>query len=206
MVTSGIKTLGIVVPTRWEAGVVLRRFGFKRTGPSLYKSTVARRSILLCISGVGKEAARRAADRLAGAGATELVSMGFCGALVPELHVGDLVTDRIATVNQPVRTPEERLRIAQRANAVAVDMETQAVIESGTRRGVPIHILRVISDEWGDDLSRLFGTGGVFCAWTLALHLLNPAAWPLAWKLKKQSEAARRRLAEALVDFCSAVV
>jgi nucleoside phosphorylase len=199
-----MKTLGIVIPTRWEAGIVLRRFSFKRAASSLYKSSISDRPILLCISGVGGEAARCAANRLVSEGAKELMSMGFCGALVPTLKVGDLVTHRIATVDKPVRTPEERRALTERANAVAVDMETQAIIEAGTRRGVPIHVLRVVSDEFEDDLTPLFGTDGIFSPWRIALRLVNPKVWPLAMKLKKQSRTCSVRLAEELAIFCSA--
>ena len=112
-------------------------------------------------------------------------------------------SDRIATVDKPVRTPQERRALTERANAVAVDMETQAVIEAGTRRGVPIHVLRVVSDEFEDDLTPLFGKSGQFSAAGIALRLLNPAVWPLAIKLRKQSQRGGLRLAEELALFCS---
>ncbi len=111
------------------------------------------------------------------------------------------MTDRIITVDRPARTPQERQALTERANAVAVDMETQAVIESGTRRGVPIHVLRVVSDEFMDDLTPLFGANGAFSFWRMGLRLLNPKVWPLAWKLKKQSALARARLADALTTL-----
>jgi len=198
MVTSGPKSIGIVIPTRWEASEVLRRFSFRKRGRALYQSDVQGRPVLLCISGVGREAARRAAERLVCEGAGELVSMGFCGALVSELKAGDLVTDRIATVDKPVLTPEERRALSARAGAVAVDMETQAVIEEGTRRGVPIHVLRVVSDEFQDDLTPLFGKDGIFSGWRIAWRLLDPAAWPLAARLRRHSIIARAGLADAL--------
>jgi nucleoside phosphorylase len=198
-----MKTIGLVIPTRWEAHDVRRRFGFKSIGQNLFRAEINHRSVFLCISGVGRQAAAKAADRLVASGAKELVSMGFCGALVPELHVGDLVTDRITTVDRPARTAQERRTLTERANAIAVDMETQAVIETGTRRGVPIHVLRVVSDESEDDLTPLFGKNGSFSAWGIAWRLLNPQTWPLAWKLKKQSQVARARLADALSTFAT---
>jgi nucleoside phosphorylase len=204
MVTSGAKTVGLVIPTRWEAQVVLRRFRFKRFGPSLYRGEIAGRQVLIGISGIGLKAAAHAAERLVAAGAKELVSMGFCGALVPELHAGDLVTDRIATVDAAVVTPEARRALTARANAVAVDMETRAVIESGTRLGVPIRILRIVSDEYSDDMTPIFGTNGSFSAWKIGVHLLNPKAWPLARKLRAQSALARQRLAGELERFFQA--
>ncbi len=202
MTTSGNNPVGLIIPTRWEAQDVLRHFKFQRIGRALYHAEIENRTVFACVSGVGSKPAAQAAGRLVAAGARELVSMGFCGALVPELHVGTLVTDRLITVDRPARTPMERKALTERANAVAVDMETRAVIEEGTRRGVPIHILRVVSDEYADDLTPLFGTNGSFSMWRIAWHLLNPKVWPLAWKLQKQSTLARAQLVKALALFC----
>src|SRR5262249_17786565 len=128
MATSADKIIGLVIPTRREAQDVLRRFAFRRARHGLWRAETGGRLIYACISGVGQKAAARAAEKLVAEGVRELVSMGFCGALVPERRVGDVVTDRIATVDQPARTAEERRALTQRANAVAVDMETRAVI------------------------------------------------------------------------------
>ena len=201
MAMSGDKAVGLVIPTRWEAREVLDRFYFRRARGGLWRAEARGVVVYACISGVGRKAAAEAADRLVAEGAKELVSMGFCGALSPDLNVGDLVTDRIATVDTPARTPEERRALTQRANAVAVDMETQAVIEAGTRRGVPIRILRVVSDRFEDDLTPLFGKSGRFSPWRITCHLLNPKAWPIAARLKRQSEVARKALAGALEKY-----
>ncbi len=164
------------------------------------------RSGYLCISGVGSEAARQAAYRLCALGVGELVSAGFCGALIPELQVGDLVSERLATSPTPIRTVKERQALTERANAVAVDMETQAVIEAGTRRGVPIRVCRVVSDRMEDDLTPLFGADSEFVPWRIGLRLLNPAVWPLANRLRKNSAIAQKSLIAGLrVYFSSAV-
>jgi nucleoside phosphorylase len=190
--------LGLVIPTRWEAKELLSRYPFKLIGRSLFRAEINGRTVFVCMSGVGAKNAAAAADKLVASGAKELVSMGFCGALVPELKVGDLVTDRIISVSQPARTPTERRALTERANAIAVDMETQAVIEAGTRRGVPIRILRVVSDDFADDLTPLFGSNGTFSVLGIAMRLLNPKVWPLAKKLKTQSQLAATRLADTL--------
>ena len=146
------------------------------------------------------EPARKAAYRLCGEGAKELVSAGYCGALSPELRVGDLVTDRIATSVKPIWDRAGRLALAERAGAQAVDMETQAIIEAGTRRGVPIRILRIISDQLGDDVAA-FGISPNFSSFRIALRLLNPLLWPYAFKMWRQSRIASRRLVEAVRSF-----
>src|SRR4051794_6210899 len=125
-----MKTIGIVIPTRWEAKDILARFNLRKDGDGFYQGTVGGRPVIVSVSGVGKAAASQAANRLVSAGAKVLVSMGFCGALVPSLQIGDLITHRIATVDQPIRNAEERRALAEKANALAVDMETQAVIEA----------------------------------------------------------------------------
>lgn len=188
-------TLGVVIPTRFEASALLSRYPFK-SKKNIFEATIDGRRILVLVSGVGRERARQAAYLLVGMGAKELVSAGFCGALQPELNVGDLVTDRLITVDQPASTPEQRAALTQKVNAQAVDMETQAVIEAGTRCGVPIRVLRVVSDRVEDDLTPLLGTGE-FSAIKIAFRLLNPLVWPLALKLRQQSQTARESLAQS---------
>jgi hypothetical protein len=83
-------------------------------------------------------------------------------------------------------------------------METQAIVEAGTQRGVPIQILRVVSDECSDDLTPLFGTDGSLSSVKMAWRLLNPKTWSLAKKLRANSLLARQRLAEELEKFLQA--
>lgn len=195
------KTIGLVIPTYWEAKSLFKKFNFKPTKGRLLQTAIRGHRVLARISGVGPQAAAWASDMLVRAGAQELVSVGFCGALIPSLRVGDLVTDRMTSVEKPARTPAERQALTRRINAVAVDMETRAIVEAGTRLGVPIRILRVVSDEYSDDLTPLFGSDGSFSTIGIALRLLNPRAWPLARKLKAQSELAAERIADAVEKY-----
>ncbi len=191
------ETVGLIIPTHVEARAVLKAFQLKREG-LFYKGFIQGYPVRVCISGVGAEGARRAAGALVQEGAKILVSAGFCGALVPGLNVGDIVTERIRSVDNPAKTPEERRALTQRANAVAVDMETQAIVEEGTRRGVAIRVLRVISDEFETDLTPLLGSRPGFSAWRIGLRLLWPGTWPLAWALFRNSQLAQAALVKAL--------
>src|SRR5258708_33644148 len=92
----------------------------------------------------------------------------------------------------------ERLALAERAGAQAVDMETHAVIEAGTRRGVPIRILRIVSDRLNDDVSPLLSEEPNFSPVRIALRLWNPSRWPYLIKLWRQSRIASRRLVQAV--------
>jgi nucleoside phosphorylase len=193
------KTLGLVIATRWEAKPLLVHFHFRLQKDGIYSVDLQETKMLACISGMGRAAARIASEKLVARGAQVLLSVGFCGALLPSQRVGDLVTDRLITVDQPARTPLERQHLAEHSDAVAVDMETRAVVETGTRLGVPIRVLRVVSDAYVDDLTPLFGKGRHGSVVSMALRLLKPTVWPLAFRLWMQSRIARRRLVEALL-------
>jgi hypothetical protein len=197
----GMPVVGLIIPTRWEAEFILRYFNFKRIDRGVYRAVISGHTAFACISGMGRPAAARGSVRLVKEGAQELVSVGFCGALIEKLEVGDLVTDRLLTVDIPASTPEQRRTLAESTNAIAVDMETRAIIETGTRLGVPIRILRVVSDELTDDLTPLLGTNPKFSMWRVALRLLNPRMWPLARTLRRQSTEARERLVEELEKY-----
>jgi nucleoside phosphorylase len=198
---SAPKFVGIVVATHFEAAPILRAFGFQQAERDLYRLERNGTHALLAICGIGMEAARQSAYRLCDAGAKELVSAGFCGGLSRELHVGDLVTDRVATSPVAVWKRADRLALAEKAGAQAVDMETQAVIEAGTRRGVPIRVLRVVSDQLDDDASPLFSSEPTFSPFRIALRLWNPRLWPHAYKLWRHSQLASRRLVQAVGDY-----
>jgi len=190
------KAIGLVCATSFESGPIVRAFQFKPAGRRLLTSQFNGHKIWLIISGIGMENARRASYHLCDLGAKELVSVGYCGSLSPDLNVGDLVTDRVATSRLGVWKRADRLKLAERANAQAVDMETQAIIEAGTRRGVPIRVLRVVSDRLNDDVSPLLGEEPDFNPVRIALRLWNPRMWPYLLKLWRQSKIASRRLVE----------
>jgi nucleoside phosphorylase len=194
-----MKLIGIVMATKMEAKPIIQALGLKPSGQQLYRGD--KPAVLLAISGVGREKARKAAYRLCDAGSKELISAGLCGALLPEIKIGEVITDRIATVDVAVTTPADRQRLALKAGARAVDMETQAVIEAGTRRGVPIRVLRVIGDTFEEDLTPILGSGQTFSYWRIALRLLDPRSWGLARRLRRNSQIALTQLQQALVAY-----
>jgi nucleoside phosphorylase len=198
---SEIKTIGIVMATKFEARPILKACGFKRSHFGHYIAKLNGHVAYLAISGIGMEPARRAAYSLCDAGAQELISAGYCGALVPDLQVGELLTDRIATSPKAIWKRSERQALAEKAGARAVDMETQAIIEAGTRRGVPIRVMRVVSDRLGDDVSPLLGDDVVFSPARMALRLINPRNWPYAYQMWKQSRIANRQLVQAVTAY-----
>lgn len=75
-------------------------------------------------------------------------------AVAENLRGGSLRVGRLLSVDRLARTPQEKHTLAERHQALAVDMETFAVAEACLRQGVPMIPLRVITDAAEDELPR----------------------------------------------------
>lgn len=125
-------------------------------------------------TGMGMARARMAAERfLANCEPEMLISAGFAGGLDPRLGVGDgvlaenfsdeklrekakrvfangepllLLSGDLFTAEIVLESVEEKRALFEKTGALAVDMETRAIHEVCTARGVPMLSLRAISD------------------------------------------------------------
>ncbi len=157
-----------------ESSVFLRRLGNKsrnhRHGITTIRGKINDRTIEVLHTGVGKKTCRqRIASFLQEQRFDCLISAGFAGALNDKLHVGDLLFAEnfstvqldemraspgsplihhanLLTVPSIIDSFEERQKIAQTTNAVAIDMETELIARGCAEHGVPLLSLRVISD------------------------------------------------------------
>ncbi len=82
-----------------------------------------------------------------------LIAAGFCGALDPQLAVGDVVIQeiptqepRIHTRPMPAETVEEKARLSRELGAQVVDMETAAIAAACAENDVPLLAIRAVSD------------------------------------------------------------
>lgn len=108
-----------------------------------------------------------------------VVSAGFSGALQPGQRVGDLILateiverngqcwpalcpewtgceyarGRLLTVGELVAAPDEKQRLGERHDALAVDMESAVAARMCRERGIPFACLRAISDDLRTSLS-----------------------------------------------------
>lgn len=132
-------------------------------------------------SGMGFARARRATQALLdGHSPPWVLSAGFSGALLPEMHVGHvslasaicdvhgneipvdlhvaedrsrgLFVGRHVVTDHLVRTVAEKRELAARFDAVSVDLESLAVAQVCRERNVPFLSVRVISDDLSADL------------------------------------------------------
>lgn len=121
-------------------------------------------------SGAGPEAAARHIARVLAEKPALVIATGFAGGLDPALRTGDVVVSSnfsspalvtrlglvssgpFAHADRPVETIAAKSALARATGAVAVDMESQPIAAACTRAGVPLLVVRVISDPAGEDL------------------------------------------------------
>jgi adenosylhomocysteine nucleosidase len=183
---------------------------------------IARAGVEVHVSGMGAEAATRAAAALLARRPRALLSAGFCGALDPGLRVGDLVAaERVldggsgeffaadpallaaapgrrgTLVSAPrlARTPAERARLA----GTAVDLESAALARAAAAAGVPFLALRAVTDAARHrlpDFARMADDRGRLSARAGIRHLLrHPAELPGLIRLGPAARRAGRSLA-----------
>jgi adenosylhomocysteine nucleosidase len=160
------------------------------------------------VSGVGRRRARVAAEQLLRDRLPKLViAAGFCGALVPTLRVGDVVsTPRIVTVDHLVTDLAEKRRLGESHDAV--DMESSAIAEVCAARGVAFRAVRAVSDTVDTALSpelvRLLSGGNVSVWKACGALVRKPALLSEFLRLARDTRLAARKLAEALVQTINA--
>lgn len=163
--------------------------------------------VAIHVSGIGRERARIATEHLMREPPLPglVIAAGFCGALTSSLRIGDVVTERIVTVDRLVSDPAQKRRLAEAHQADAVDMESAAVAGVCAAKGVPFLAVRAVSDTVGTALSaelvRLL-SGGRVSAWKALRALVRrPALLGQFRRLARDTRLAARNLAEALVMF-----
>jgi adenosylhomocysteine nucleosidase len=137
--------------------------------------------IAMVESGPGCARARRATAALLDAHSPRwIVSTGFCGALVPDLKIGQIVVanevvnasgdslkidlgmtsddshglrvGRTLTVDRMVRSVKEKTNLSEMSQAIAVDMETFEIARLCQDRKTRFMAVRAVSDDLSGDL------------------------------------------------------
>ncbi len=173
-----VAVLAAMVP---ELAPVVRRLGLAPLDLELgaaraFTGRSGGREVVAAVTRIGTRAAREVTERLLERlPAEHVIVLGACGAVAPNLAVGELVVpERVmdeasGTVHQPVALAGARaagtlltsdvlqrdpakLEALRRAGVVAVDMESAAIGAVCEARGVPWSVLRAVSDRAGDPL------------------------------------------------------
>ena len=164
-------------------GVLRHTVDAKTAGLDVDWSRTARlgdHEILLAANGAGARRASAAVDAaLAAFSADCVVSTGFCGALAPELQVGDVVvgtavnagpgvfgaakpdcsrahqTGVVCSIDHVAQSAAEK-RELRATGASVVEMEAGGVAQSAAGYGVEFYCVRVVTDLAGEDMSNDF--------------------------------------------------
>lgn len=223
----------------------LERLGHFEYGPPLVIFALERESVpfrrivrdseamQVVVSGVGRKAAFDIACRaLADAkGCPRLViSAGYCGALSPDLHVGDVVAasgiiepsgqcwrcatttgirvGRLLTVSELIAAPHQKRSLHEDYEADIVDMESAGVAEACLHiRGVSFIAVRAVSDTAATALSpelvRVLSGGNVSIWKAMKALARKPALLGEFRRLARDTRLAARNLADALMALIS---
>jgi adenosylhomocysteine nucleosidase len=137
-----------------------------------FRRTAGARGVWVLHTGIGADAVARVLqvalkdDRI-----SAVVSSGFAGGLDPGLRVGDVIADvgvsseklvrelpseirrgRICAASSTVNSPEAKAELYSKTGAQAVDMETGAIAAECARAGIPLLVIRAISDVAGEGI------------------------------------------------------
>ena len=180
---------------------------------------------MIC-GGVGPESARRATEAIIQEfRPSQILSVGFVGALDPALKVSEIFEPRtVVNAADGVRTDtgcgqgtlvsfsavagrDQKEKLRQAYSAAAVDMEGAAVAQGAGLRGVPFGALKVVSDEADfvmPPLENFMGADGSFRSKQFALHVaVRPWLWGSTIALGRNSARASRALCVALEQYLS---
>jgi adenosylhomocysteine nucleosidase len=159
-----------------------------------------------------------------------LIFAGYAGALAEDLHVGDIVLadevadlhgnvwrttwggtippalpaqrGRLLTVDALTATPDDRRRLAEQCQALAVDMESAVFAARCTQAAIPFACVRAVSDEAATVLSPALVSmlsGGTASPWRVLLTLARrPGMLPELLRLARDTRLASKRLAPAV--------
>jgi len=179
--------------------------------------------VILAANGPGPKLAARAAEVIREHHDLEgLVSIGFCGALNPELNTCDIFVanelhdvaqalsvprcerqpGKLLSIDRVVTSAEEKRTLFGQTHAGAVEMEAVALAAKAQHWHIPCYAVKVVTDTASEtfplDFNRLRDPEGRFSrSKILAAALRRPAAFPALLNLNRRCNQA----SQALGDF-----
>jgi adenosylhomocysteine nucleosidase len=172
---------GLVAAFSWEIRGLLRSQKHLKKDGRFFSLVLADRSMKLVVAGVGArnsyQAARDLIDRF---GVGSIATIGFAGALIDSLAVGDIVVaDRVLDqqtgetfncgrepwslaaarrgtlfcASEVITSTSEKRRLAEHWGAIAVDMESAGVARAAAERGIDFSAVKAITDTSGQSIS-----------------------------------------------------
>lgn len=178
--------------------------------------------VVVVTGGIGAKFARDAAEAVLARRyyPKVVISAGLSGALVPELHTGEVFVptkvvsadgaktftmrsgDSVLVSAVGVANREQKEELARRFAAQVVDMEAAAVADVAMTRGLSFVAVKAISDELEfplPPLGRFIGEDGRFHTGRFVMHAaVRPRLWPVLGRLQKNADKASVALCAVL--------
>lgn len=225
----GVRAILVLTAVDLEARGLARRLGLERVGSSPWPHYRGDGMELAAV-GVAASCLLERAPRLDAPAL--VIAAGTCGALAPELAVGDLVVPKIvlapdgarvttdplpaleaegmlATVDTVAETAEVKARLHATTGALAVDMESATILGWARQHGARGAAIRGVSDTAVEtvpaDLAALVAPDGrVRAARAVGVMIARPWAVRDALALRRGTEAALDAVARALDRLAAA--
>jgi adenosylhomocysteine nucleosidase len=196
--------------------------GWQRVEPNLWAGQIAGQEAIAIAGGMGAAAAARAVERVSAQGKPEaVISYGWAGALTCALKppgayaISEVIDDltgerfgtqseggiRLVTLNHVAHVDEKR-PLAEKHQAVLVDMEAAAVARLAAASNIAFYCFRGISDGYTDqlpDFSRFISERGQLrMPAFLSYAAFHPGYWRGLAQLGRNSGLAAVNLARLL--------
>ena len=190
--------------------------------------------IVVCEGAVGQKRARQATDAVIDAFDPQwILSVGISGGMIDGMKIGNiavansvvatdhkeeieipvgmpsdpkqgLYVDRICTASEIVRTGEEKRTLHEKTKAIAVDMESFAVVQTARKRDKNVMAIRAISDTLDVDLPpevlAIFGEKGTIRTGALVGSIFKrPGSVKDLWKIRENAVHASESLAKFVI-------
>ncbi len=197
-------------------------------GSDLRHLWISGEAVLAC-AGIGAERARIATNVLIEAFRPELVtSIGFAGALVPKLKIGDVLQPAkvvsiqtgtayaaeigcgVLATSEVLLGSSQKKSFAAHSDAVAVDMEAGVVAKVAAEKDIRFRAIKAVSDDVSDviEITAPFiepgtaGRRGRFQTQKFVKHVVvRPWLWGKVLRLAKNSKKASEALCRAVKDL-----
>jgi len=198
---------------------------WRRSQPNVWTGTLAGHEATAIAGGIGSAAAARAVETALTHGSPDaLVSYGWAGALTCALKppgaypISEVIDHRsgehfatrspegtrLVTLDRVAR-PDEKRSLAQKHQAVLVDMEAATVARLAAQNSIPFYCFKGISDGYNDhlpDFSAFITESGQFRMPIFVTYAaLRPVYWSALIRLGKNSSEAASNLAQSLSKY-----
>src|SRR3954469_13507895 len=216
--------LVIIAAAEIEVAPLVRGWKQSRTNAQRHEVDIFENGdVVVAIAGMGPIAGRIAADtayKHCNGDVRGFLSVGFAGGLNPALKLADNVEPKkivCAADDTEISNPtgsgtlvsagavaghEQKLMLASKHGAEAVDMEAYSVADVARIYGVPFRAIKVISDELDfpmPPMGRFIDEKGRFQMGSFVIYsLIRPWIWPTVWNLARSSQRASKRLCKRL--------